>query len=74
MEAKDNNTELIKNLADVCVSGIHEESDCNLLRQGGEQFGLQELTELAIMLENNTLDVGDKHRIAATRSLLLPVL
>ena len=70
LEARDNNTELIKNLADVCVSGSHEESDCNLLRQGGELFGLPTLIELAIMLENNTLDVGDKHRIAATRSLL----
>lgn len=70
LEAKDDNSELIRKIADACVSGSHEESDCNLLRQGGELFGLQELTDLAVVLENKTLDVGDKHRIAATSSLL----
>ena len=70
IEAKDDNSELIRQIADACVSGSHEESDCNLLRQGAELFGLQELSELAVVLENKTLDVGDKHRIAATSSLL----
>lgn len=70
LEAKDDNSELIRKIAEACVSGSHEESDCNLLRQGAELFGLQELTELAIMLENKTLDKGDKQKIAATSSLL----
>ena len=70
IEAKDDNSELIRQIADACVSGSHEERDCNLLKQGAELFGLQELSELAVVLENKTLDVGDKHRIAATSSLL----
>ena len=70
LEAKDDNSELIRKIAEACVSGSHEESDCNLLKQGAELFGLQELSELAIMLENKTLDKGDKQKIAATSSLL----
>lgn len=63
-------SELIKAVADACVSGSREAVDCQLLRQGGEVLGLSELTELAQILEDKTLDSKNKHKIAAASALL----
>lgn len=69
-EEKSDDTDLIKLIAEACVADSHEAADCELLRQGSETFGLPELADLATVLENKTLDIGNKHKIAATSSLL----
>ena len=69
-ETESDESGLIKQVAEACVAGSHEKADCELLRQGSEKFGLSELADLATVLENRTLDVGNKHKIAATSSLL----
>lgn len=69
-ETTPDETAFIKQVAEACVAGSHEKADCELLRQGSEKFGLPELADLATVLENRTLDVGKKHKIAATSSLL----
>ncbi len=69
-EAESNESDLIKRIAEACVSGIHEPAECSLLLQGSEKYGLSELANLATIRESRTLDVGNKHMIAAAQALL----
>ena len=69
-EVESTESELIRRIAEACVSGNHDPADCLLLRQGSETLGVPELAEFASLLESKTLDVGNKHMIASTTALL----
>lgn len=53
-------SELLRNVAEVCGTGNHEPTDCRLLRQGAKEFGISILDSLASMLENRVLDKENK--------------
>ena len=46
-------------VAEVCISGNHEEKDVALLRQGAESFNIPALAELAELLAERRLDRGN---------------
>jgi len=50
-------SELLQNVAEVCGTGNHEPTDCTLLRQGAQTFGVESLDTLAEMLERRVLDI-----------------
>ena len=62
--------QLLREVADICGTGNHEETDCQLLRQGAQVFGMASLDSLADILENRVLDKGNVQTIAVLNSLL----
>lgn len=68
--AGQNEKNLVEEVATVCATGNHDNSDLYLLRQGAIVFGVPQLNELADMLENHVLDVQNHQSISALESLL----
>lgn len=63
-------SELIQSVANVCVSGNHEEDDCKIMREAAQRFDVPELDTLVTMLCNRILDIGDKQTKVVTNKLL----
>lgn len=61
---------LLRDIAETCGTGNHEETDCKLLRQGAQKFGIASLDSLAYMLENRVLDKGNAQTIEVLNDLL----
>lgn len=62
-------SELLRNVAEVCGMGCREITDCQLLRQGAQEFNIAILDSLANMRENRVLDKESKGVRSALASL-----
>lgn len=64
-------SDLLRDVAELCGTGNHEPADCQLLRQAAQEFGIEALDTLANILERRILDKGNSQTIVAIKDLLL---
>ena len=57
------------NVVETCMTGNHEFTDCQTLRDAAKQYGLQQLDDYAGMLERKQLDTRRSHVIATMQGL-----
>ena len=63
-------SDLLRDVAEICGTGNHEPADCQLLHQAAQEFGIGSLDTLANMLEGRILDKGDSLTITVINDIL----